>query len=87
MVQPMPESTIKIRPLTVVFMILAVLLIAGGIYYFITPAHNLASFVPGHEAHGTNHHIKHGIALIGLAVLALIGAWFTTAPDKSAGSH
>jgi hypothetical protein len=27
-------------------------------------------------------HTKHGIAFVGLAVVAGIGAWFTTAPDK-----
>jgi hypothetical protein len=82
----MASSTVKVRPLTVVLIVLAVFFVAAGIYYFVTPAHSLASFVPGHEAHGTNHHIKHGIAMIGLAVVALIGAWFTTAPDRSAKS-
>jgi hypothetical protein len=79
-------SSIKIRPLTILFLVIAALCIAAGIYYFATPAHNLPAFVPGHEAHGTNHHIKHGIAMIGLAVLALIAAWFTTAPDRRADS-
>jgi len=77
---------IRIRPLTVLFLVIAVVCIAAGIYYFVTPAHSLPAFVPGHEAHGTNHHIKHGIAMIGLAVLALIAAWFTTAPDRHADS-
>jgi hypothetical protein len=80
-------SEIKIRPLTIVLIVLSVIFVAAGIYYFVTPAHNLAAFVPGHEAHGSNHHIKHGIAMIGLAVLALIGAWFTTTPDKQPASH
>lgn len=77
---------IKIRPLTILFLVIAAACTAAGIYYFVTPAHSLPAFVPGHEAHGTNHHIKHGIAMIGLAVLALIGAWFTTAPDRHADS-
>jgi hypothetical protein len=78
----MPQ--INIRPWTIVLIVLSIALVAAGIYYLVTPAHSLAAFVPGHEAHGTNHHIKHGIAMIGLAVVALIGAWFTTAPDRSA---
>jgi hypothetical protein len=73
---------VKIRPWTVVLIVLAVAFIAVGIYYLVTPAHDLAAFVPGHETHGTNHHTKHGIAMFGLAALALVGAWFTTAPDK-----
>jgi hypothetical protein len=29
-------------------------------------------------------HTKHGIAFLGLAVLAGIGAWFTSAPEREA---
>ncbi len=78
----MPAPKVKVRPLTILLVVVAILLIAGGIYYFVTPAHDLASFVPGHETHGTNHHIKHGLLLIGLAIVALVGAWFTTAPER-----
>jgi len=80
-------SAIKVRPLTIVFLVIAVACTAAGIYYFVTPAHSLPAFVPGHTAHGTNHHIKHGIAMIGLAVVALIAAWFTTGPDRHADSR
>jgi hypothetical protein len=66
-----------------VLVIVAILLVCGGVYYLATPAKNLASFVPGHETGSTHHHIKHGIAMFGLAVLALIGAWFTTAPRET----
>jgi hypothetical protein len=83
----MPTKNVRIRPLTIVLVVVAAALIGVGIYYFVTPAHNLASFVPGHEDHATNHHIKHGIAMIGLAVLALFAAWFTTAPDRGAATR
>jgi amino acid permease len=79
----MPAPTIRIRPLTVVLVLCALVLVAVGVVYFTTPAHNLPSFFPGHEDHGTRHHVKHGIAMIGLAVVVLIGAWFTTAPERS----
>ena len=36
-------------------------------------------FAPGHT--------KHGIAFLGLAVVAAIGAWFTTAPDRETVSR
>ena len=83
----MTAPKIKVRPLTVLFVAAAVALTVSAIYYFVTPAHSLPVFVPGHEAHGTNHHIKHGIAMIGLAVVALVAAWFTTAPDRPADSN
>ena len=73
----------RIRPLTIVLLVLAVIFVAGGIVYFTTAAKDLPSFVPGHAAHSTHHHIKHGLAMIVLALLALGAAWFTTAPEKS----
>jgi hypothetical protein len=79
-------SNIKIRPLTVLFLVAAAVLAVAGVYYFVTPTHSLAAFVPGHEAHGTNHHIKHGIAMFGLAVIAVVAAWLTSAPDRATAS-
>ena len=80
----MATQKIKIRPLTIVCFVLAGAFVAAGIYYVVTPAHSLAAFVPGHDAHAAKHHTKHGIAMFGLAALSLIGAWFSTAPDKAA---
>jgi hypothetical protein len=76
-------SNIQIRPLTIVLIVLAGLFVLAGIMYFSRTAADLPSFVPGHTAGSSHHHIKHGIAMFGLAVLALIGAWFTTAPERT----
>jgi hypothetical protein len=73
---------VRIRPWTVVLLVLAVAFLALGVMYFVTAARDLPSFVPGHQAGATTHHVKHGLAMLGLAVLALIGAWFTTSPDR-----
>ena len=54
--------------------------VALGLVYLTTAADKLPSLLPGHEAHVTRHHVKHGIAMFGLAVIAWVGAWFTTAP-------
>jgi hypothetical protein len=74
-------SKIRIRPLTIVLVLLAALLVAGSVVYFTKTAADLPSFFPGHAAHSTKHHVKHGLALVTLALLALGGAWFTTAPS------
>jgi hypothetical protein len=79
-------SNFRVRPLTIALVLLAVALVAIGIVYFTTPAGSLPSFFPGHAAHSTTHHIKHGLAMLTLAVLALFGAWFTTAPDRAPSS-
>jgi amino acid permease len=62
--------------------VIAVALVVIGIVYFTTTAGNLPSFFPGRLKGSTHYHTKHGIAAISLAVVALIGAWFTTAPSS-----
>jgi hypothetical protein len=74
------SARVAIRPLTVLLVLAGLALVAVAIVYFVTPAHSLPSFVPGHET-SNRHHVKHGIAMVGLAVLAWVGAWFTTAPE------
>jgi hypothetical protein len=54
-----------------------------GIVYFTRTAAQLPSFVPGHQAGSAHHHVEHGLAMIGLACLAVVGAWFTTAPPAA----
>jgi len=77
-------SRIQIRPLTIALIVLAALFVVTGFVYFTTAAKSLPAFFPGHDAHLASKHTKHGIAMIGLAVLSLIGAWFTTAPTEPA---
>jgi hypothetical protein len=74
---------IKVRPLTIVCLVFAGIFVFLGVVYFITAAKSLPAFMPGHQAHVTRHHVKHGIAMFGLALLALVGAWFTTSPDRA----
>ncbi len=73
----------QMRPLTWLLVGVALLFIILAVVYFVTPANQLPSVLPGHDAHLTKHHIKHGLAMLGIAVVALIGAWFTTAPARS----
>jgi hypothetical protein len=80
----MASPRVQIRPLTIVLVVVAALLVAIGVAYFTTSAADLPALMPGHQANSTHHHVKHGIAMIGLAVVALIAAWFTTAPKREA---
>jgi hypothetical protein len=77
-------SNIRIRPLTVVLIGLGVACVIAAIVYFTTSAANLPSFFPGHQARVTRHHTKHGLALLGVAVVLWIAAWFTTSPGQPA---
>lgn len=51
-------------------------LVAAGVY-FMTPAHALPSFFPGHDMTSTKH-IKHGIGAVGIALACFAFAWFKT---------
>ena len=71
-----------------VLIILGILFIAGAIYYWVTPAGKLPSFVPGHVVGATYKHHKHGIASAIVGIVCFVGAWFvsglkeTTAPTS-----
>lgn len=67
-------------PLVILAVIVGLLFVALGVYYFVTPAGSLPSFVPGFEAGSAHVHLKHGIASIVLAVACFIFAWFKSAP-------
>ncbi|HEV3353917.1 MAG TPA: hypothetical protein VG076_13400 [Acidimicrobiales bacterium] len=74
---------IQMRPLTWLLIAVALVFVILAVVYFVTPANQLPSFFPGHQAGLTKHHTKHGLAALGVAVVALIGAWFTTAPSRA----
>jgi hypothetical protein len=76
-------KNIKIRPVTVLLLVLAAALVAVGVVYVTSTAGSLPAFFPGHAAHSMHHHTKHGLAAFGLAVLVVIGAWLTTAPERA----
>jgi len=80
-------ARIKFRPLTGVLLLVAALLVVIAVLYFTQTAKALPSFFPGHQAGSAHRHIKHGIAMIGLACLAVIGAWFSTAPGAGSGDR
>ena len=72
-------------PLVAAVAVLAGLaLVVLAVVYWAEPAHALPSFIPGHEAGSSHHHIKHGIAsfLVGLALLVF--AWFQTGKKQPA---
>jgi hypothetical protein len=63
-----------IAPAVLVGLVLLVL----AVVYFVDSASALPSFMPGHEAGSSHHHVKHGIAAAVLGIGCLIFAWFQT---------
>lgn len=66
------------RPLVFGCIALAAVFIVLAVVYFTKTAQDLPAFLPGHQAGLTRHHTKHGIAMLGLAALSLVGAWMLT---------
>ena len=77
-------SNVKIRPLTVLLLVLTIVLAFVGFLYFTKTAADLPSFFPGHLARSAHKHTKHGMVAVTLAVVTLVGAWVSTAPGRAA---
>jgi hypothetical protein len=77
----------KNRALILPAVILGIVFIVIAIVYFVSTAHGLPSFFPGHvganssEAH--HHHTKHGIAALVVGLACFIFAWFQSGPTRS----
>lgn len=63
--------------------IVGVLLLAVGLYYILTPAGALPTFVPGYEAGSVHVHIKHGIGATLLALGLFAYAWFASGSKRT----
>jgi hypothetical protein len=77
----MAGPRVRIRPLTIVLGVLAVLFVIAGIVYATTKAADLPGFFPGQEDGSTRKHVKHALGMFTLAVASLVGAWLTTGPS------
>jgi hypothetical protein len=60
---------------------LGVLFLALAVLYFVDSAGSLPSFIPGHAAGSSHHHIKHGIAAIVVSLGCFVFAWFQSGPS------
>lgn len=57
--------------------------VAVSVVYFSRSADALPAFMPGHEAGVTRHHTKHGLAMLGLAVVCWAGAWMASGTGRA----
>jgi hypothetical protein len=71
---------------TWLLVVIGVLCLVAAVVYLTKPASQLPSFFPGHDAAVHGKHFKHGLAAIGVAVIAFIGAWLTTGHRRSVDS-
>jgi amino acid permease len=57
-----------------ILFVIAIVAIAAGVMYVVTPAHSLPSFFPGHIAGSLAKHTKRGYIGIGVGVVLFIVA-------------
>jgi hypothetical protein len=69
-------TTIKDYPMKLVFSLLGVVLLIVAAVYFLMPADQLPSFMPGHEAGVMRVHAKHGIVAGVAGVVLLVAGWW-----------
>jgi hypothetical protein len=77
------KRRVQFRPLTALLILVGIAFLALAIVYFTVTADGLPSFFPGHKMGSAHHHVKHGLAMAALAIVAWIGAWFSTAPSST----
>lgn len=70
----------KNRSLIVPAVVIGIALLALAVLYFVSTADALPSFIPGHEAGSSHHHVKHGVAAAIVAVGCFVFAWFQSGP-------
>jgi amino acid permease len=62
--------------ISLVLYVVAALFLIVAIIYFVEPANHLPSFFPGSSDTLTKKHVTHAVAALGLAVVAVVLAWF-----------
>jgi hypothetical protein len=71
---------------TALLILLAVIFAVIGGVYLAKTAGQLPAFFPGHQAGSAHHHTKHALVSFGLAIVCLVGAWFTTGKRRAPSS-
>jgi|HubBroStandDraft_1064217.scaffolds.fasta_scaffold1673005_1 hypothetical protein len=69
-------TTIKDYPMKLILSLLGVVLLIVAAVYFLMPADQLPSFMPGHEAGVMRLHTKHGIVAGVAGVVLLAAGWW-----------
>jgi hypothetical protein len=63
------------RSLIIVLIVVALVALLAGLFYFATPADKIPSWLPGRVATSSAHHVRRATALVGVGVLCAAAAW------------
>ena len=70
------------KPVPLIAGLLGLVFLALAIFYWLTPAESLPSFLPGFEAGVARVHYKHGLGSLIIALALFAFAWFQSAPER-----
>ena len=71
----------------IVLALAGLLLLGVAVYYWVTPAGSLLTFMPGYVAGSTDIHLKHGLAALVLALGSGVLLWFLTGKREAANEE
>ena len=71
------------KPLPLLAGLLGLVFLALAAFYWLTPAGNLPTFLPGFEAGSAHVHERHALGSLIVALVLFAFAWFRRAPRKS----
>ncbi|MDE2213344.1 MAG: hypothetical protein KGJ34_02315 [Patescibacteria group bacterium] len=71
------------KPLVWVSIIVGILFVLLALYYWMTPAESLPTYLPGYIAGDTAPHFKHGLASLIVGLAFFVFAWFQSGPHKA----
>ena len=75
---------VRRRPARGLIIILMLVALLAGLFYFATPADKIPSWLPGRVATSTAHHVRRATAAIVVAMLCAIAAWVVARRPRSA---
>jgi hypothetical protein len=64
------------RPMKMIAYLLAIICVIAAVMYFVMPAGQLPTFMPGYSSGSTLIHMKHAIAAAVAAVVLFAIGWF-----------
>ena len=61
-----------------VAILIGLVFIGVAVFYYLTPAGDLPSFIPGFAPGSTKPHLKHALVALIVGLAALVFAWFVS---------
>jgi uncharacterized membrane protein YvlD (DUF360 family) len=74
------------RGLVLVLLVVGLVALAAGVFYFATPANKIPTWLPGRVTGKSYHHVRRATAALVVAVLCAVGAWLLARPRGTASS-